>query len=235
MIEEVANLSARISEIYNQVFLSLPLGFQNFLNILFLIVLVTIFCIFVWKVYTMMAKKNIIKLDLNKYNKSSHPVLVKILEAIFYLLEYMIILPFLVFSWFAVFTFFLLFLTKGLEVQTVLLISTVVVVAIRATAYYREELSRDLAKLLPFTLLAVSMTEKGFFNFQEILGKITQLPSFFGSILSYILIIVALEIVLRAFDLLLYTLGLKDFSEDSDEDDEEYEVKKIKSPKIQSN
>jgi len=224
MIEEVTNLNAHISEIYNQIFLNLPTGLQNFLNILFLIVLVTLFCIFVWKVYTIMAKKNIIKLDLNKYNKSSHPVLVKFLEAIFYLLEYMIILPFLVFSWFAVFTFFLLFLTKGLEVQTVLLISTVIVVAIRITAYYREELSRDLAKLLPFTLLAVSMTEKGFFNFQEILGKITQLPSFFGSILSYILIIVAFEIVLRAFDLLLYTLGLKDFSEDSDEEEED-EVK----------
>ena len=234
MIEEVTNLSTHISEIYNQVFLSLPLGFQNFLNILFLIILVTIFCIFVWKVYTIMAKKNIIKLDLNKYNKSSHPVLVKFLEATFYLLEYMIILPFLVFSWFAVFTFFLLFLTKGLEVQTVLLISTVIVVAIRATAYYREELSRDLAKLLPFTLLAVSMTERGFFDFQEILGKITQLPSFFGSILSYILIIVALEIVLRAFDLLLYTLGLKDFSEDSDEEDVEDEAKKIKTPKTRS-
>jgi amino acid transporter len=168
-----------------------------------------------------MAKKNIIKLNLNKYNKSSHPVLVKVLEGLFYLLEYMIILPFLVLSWFAVFTFFILFLTKGLEVQTVLLISTVIIVSIRVTAYYREELSKELAKLLPFTLLAVSMTEKGFFDFQEILNKVSQLPSFFGSILSYILIIIVLEIILRAFDLLLYALGLKDFNNDEDEDDED--------------
>jgi hypothetical protein len=223
MVGGVTNISSQVSEIYNQIIFNFPPWLQNFLNILFLIVLVTLFCIFVWKVYTIMAKKNIIKLNLNKYNKSSHPVLVKFLEGIFYLLEYMIILPFLVLSWFTVFTFFLLFLTKGLEVQTVLLISTVIIVAIRATAYYREELSKELAKLLPFTLLAVSMTEKGFFDFQEILSKVSQLPSFFGSILSYILIIIALEIVLRAFDLLLYSLGLKDFNKDEDSDEEDDE------------
>jgi NADH:ubiquinone oxidoreductase subunit 3 (subunit A) len=221
MASSITNISSQASEIYSQIIFGLPPWLQNFLNILFLIVLVTLFCIFVWKIYTIMAKKNIIKLNLNKYNKSSHPVLVKILEGFFYLLEYMIILPFLVLSWFMVFTFFLLFLTKGLEIQTVLLISTVIIVAIRATAYYREELSRELAKLLPFTLLAVSMTEKGFFDFQEILNKVSQLPSFFGSILSYILIIIVLEIILRAFDLLLYALGLKEFNQDDDSDDDE--------------
>jgi hypothetical protein len=223
MVLEIANVSSQISEMYTQIILDLPPWLQNFINILLLIVLVTLFCIFVWKIYTIMAKKNIIKLNLNKYNKSSHPVFVKILEGLFYLLEYMIILPFLVLSWFAVFTFFILFLTKGLEVQTVLLISTVIIVSIRVTAYYREELSKELAKLLPFTLLAVSMTEKGFFDFQEILGKVSQLPSFFGSILSYILIIIVLEIILRAFDLLLYALGLKDFNNDEDESEEEDE------------
>lgn len=127
-------------------------------------------------------------------------------------------MPFLVFFWFAVFTFFLVFLTEGLEIQTLLMISAVMVVAIRATAYYREGLSRDLAKLLPFTLLVVSMTEKGFFNFPEILTKITQLPSLFGSILSYLLFIVVLEIILRFFHFIFSLFGLEEPEEEEDEE-----------------
>jgi NADH:ubiquinone oxidoreductase subunit 3 (subunit A) len=217
---EVANVTSRISETYNEVFLSLPSWAQNFFNILFLIVLVTLFCIFVWKIYTLIAKKNVIKLNLNQYNKSSHPAMVKFLEVVFYFLEYIIILPFLVFFWFAAFTLFLLFLTKDLNIETLLLISTVIIVAIRATAYYREELSRELAKLLPFTLLAVSMTEKEFFNFSEILSRASQIPSFFGNIITYLIIIIVLEVILRLFDFLIISMGLKDFDEDSDEDEE---------------
>lgn len=223
---EVMNVTSKISEMYNEIFSGLPAWFQNFLNILFLIVLVTLFCIFVWKIYTLIAKKNVIKLNLNQYNKSSHPAMVKFLEVVFYFLEYIIILPFLVFFWFIAFTLFLLFLTKDLDTNTLLLISTVIIVAIRATAYYREELSKELAKLLPFTLLAVSMTEKGFFNFQEILGRVSQLPSFFGSILTYLLIIIVLEVVLRLFDFLITAMGLKDFDSDSDEEEEEDEDEK---------
>jgi hypothetical protein len=217
----VIEISAQITAAYNQFISSLPVWLQNFLNIFFLIAVVTVFCIFVWKIYTIMGKRDILKLNLNKYNKSSHPFFVKFLEVIFYLLEYMVILPFLVLLWFAAFTFFLIFLTKGLEVQTLLLISTVIIVAIRATAYYREELSKELAKLLPFTLLAVSMTEAGFFNFQEILGRISQLPSFFGSIISYIVIIIVLEIALRCFNLIAFALGLKNFSKKNAEEEEE--------------
>ena len=200
MAGEVGNISSQLTDIYNHLFSGLPSWAHNSINIILLVVLVTLFCIFIWKIYTIISKKNILELNLKQYNKASHPALEKFLGALLYFVEYIIIFPFFVFFWFLVFTFFLILLTKGLGVQTVLMISAIIIIVIRATAYYKEELSRDLAKLLPLTLLAVAITEKGFFNFEDIFGRFAQLPLFFENILGYLALIIFIEIILRTFD-----------------------------------
>lgn len=221
MAGEVANVSSNIVDIYNNLIATLPEWSQSFVNISLLVVLVTIFCIFVWKVYHIISKKNIIELNLKQYNQAEYPVLEKFLGTLYYFVEYIVILPFLVIFWFFVFTFFLLLMTKGLEVPTVLMISTIIIIAIRATAYYKEGLSKDLAKLLPFTLLAVAMTEKGFFNFQEILGRFSQLPLFFNEILSFMAVIVIIEVILRTFDFIFSLFDLEDEIPEEEEVKEE--------------
>lgn len=215
MGDTLLEIGSQISNLYNEMFSGLPAWTQQFTNITLLIIVVTLYCLFVWKFYRFISKKDIIELNLNQYNKSSNPFVVKLLESVFYFLEFILLLPVFVFIWFGLFTIFLVFLTKGIDVSTLLLISTVIVVAIRATAYYKENLSRDLAKLLPFTLLAVSMTEKGFFNFQEILEKFTQLPLFFESILTYLIIIMVLEVILRFFHFIFSLFSLEDPEEES--------------------
>ena len=213
----VANFSSQITEVYNQLFSILPPWIQSSMNIIFLVVLVVIFCIFIWNIYHIISKKNIFELNLKQYNKASHPVLENFLGVVFYFIEYILIFPFFVILWFLAFTLFLILLTKGLDIQTVLMVSTVIIIAIRATAYYRENLSKELAKLLPFTLLAVAMTEKGFFNFEEIFSRFTQLPSLFGNILGYIAIIVFIEVLLRAFDFIFSLFDLEDVMEIEEE------------------
>ena len=215
MGDTLLEIGSQISNLYNEMFSGLPSWTQQFTNITLLIIVVTIYCLFIWKFYRFISKKDIIELNLNQYNKSSNPFVVKLLESVFYFLEFILLLPVFVFVWFGLFTIFLIFLTKGIDISTLLLISTVIVVAIRATAYYKENLSRDLAKLLPFTLLAVSMTEKGFFNFQEILEKFSQLPLFFESILTYLIIIMVLEVILRFFHFIFSLFSLEDPEEES--------------------
>lgn len=209
----VTNFSSQVTEIYTSIISNLPPWAQSFVNIVLLVVLVTLFCIFVWKVYHIISKKNIIDLNLNQYNNVSHPVMEKFLGGLLYFVEYILLLPFLAIFWFVIFTFFLLLLTKGLEVQTVLMISTVIVAAIRATAYYREQLSKELAKLLPFTLLAVAMTESGFFNFQDIFLRFSQIPLYFQNILGYVAAIFLIEILLRIFDFIFSLFDLEDVEE----------------------
>jgi len=213
MAGNAGNISSQVTEIYNSLFSTLPAWAQNFMNIALLVVLVTVFCIFIWNVYHIISKKNVFELNLKQYNKASHPILEKFLSALLYFVEYILIFPFFLIFWFIVFTFFLILLTKGLDVPTVLMVSTVIIIAIRATAYYRENLSKELAKLLPFTLLAVAMTEKGFFNFEEIFGRFAQLPSLFENILGYLAIIIFIEIMLRTFDFIFSLFDLEDVME----------------------
>ena len=78
------------------------------------------------------------------------------------------------------------------------------------TAYYNEDLSKDLAKLVPFTLLGVSIINPHFFDVGRIISQVSEIPQFATQIVSYLLFIVALEIVLRIFEFAFSIFNLKD-------------------------
>ena len=210
MIEVAGNITAPIVEAYNVFSASLPTWAQNFLSLFLLIVLVFAYVLFIWKFYRFLATKNIFGLDLNKYNKTDHPLFTKLLAGGFYFLEYIIILPFIIFFWFIIFTLFLILLTDSLEVGALLTVSAIIVAVVRMCCYYKEDLAKDLAKLLPFTLLAIALLNPSFFNFERILGHITTIPIFFNKILIYLAFIMILEVVLRLFDFIFSLFGLEE-------------------------
>ena len=209
MEEAVGNITTELTGFYQDFIASLPSFVGNFFNFLILVLLVVVYCIFIWKFYKFIAKKNILGLNLNKYNKSEHPFLTKLFAGFLYFIEYIIILPFLIFFGFVVFSFFLMFLTE-LEIQTLLLVSATIVAAIRMTAYYKENLSKDVAKLLPFTLLAVSILNPNFFNIERIFTHFSKIPNFFGNIAYYLIFIIIIEIILRFFDFIFSLFGLEE-------------------------
>ncbi|MCK5624235.1 hypothetical protein KAI04_00145 [Candidatus Pacearchaeota archaeon] len=203
-------LTTEITEAYNLFIASLPQWAQSFISFFLLAILILIYAIFIWKFYRWISTKNLLELNLNKYNKSQHPATSKMLAGIFYLLEYIIILPFLIFFWFLIFTIFLLVLTEGLPVGTLLIISATIIAAIRMTAYYNEDLSKDLAKLVPFTLLGVSIINPDFFNIGRIISQVSEIPQFITHIAFYLIFIVGLEIVLRIFEFAFSIFNLSD-------------------------
>lgn len=210
MAEVVLALSSSITEAYKSLLSTLPPFAESFINLFLLVILVVVYSIFIWKFYKFISKRNIIELNLNQYNRYEHPFLVKLFAGIFYLLEYIVILPFLIFFWFSIFTLFLVFLTNNIAINLVLIISATIIGAIRMTAYYNEDLSKDLAKLLPFTLLAISITTPNFFNMERVLNHISQLPAFFSEIIIYFVFIMILEIILRFFEFIFSLFGLEE-------------------------
>jgi len=218
----IAGFGTKLIGVYDSFILTLPSWAQHFIALFLLVLLIVAYSIFIWKLYRFVAKKNIFELNLNQYNKSEHPVLEKFLASIFYIFEYIIILPFLIFFWFAIFTIFLIFLTENLEIQNLLIISATIIAAIRMTSYYNENLSKDLAKLLPFTLLAVSILNPDFFNIERIISHFSRIPEFFNQIIIYLLFIIILEIILRFFEFVfsLFDVGEKIIEENG-------EVKKV--------
>ncbi|MEK6847838.1 MAG: hypothetical protein AABX50_01800 [Nanoarchaeota archaeon] len=186
----------------------LPPFFQSFINLFFLAALIFIYAVFIWNLHKFISTKNILNLNLNQYNKAEHPIIAKIVASGLYLLEYIVIMPLLIFFWFSLFGLFMIIFTD-LQIDFILLISAVIVAAIRMVAHYKEPVAREVAKLLPLNLLAISLLVPGFFSFERILGNINQIPGFFSVILYYLLFIVVLETVLRVFELTFSFFGIE--------------------------
>ncbi|MFB5630940.1 MAG: hypothetical protein ACE5RN_05085 [Nitrosopumilaceae archaeon] len=84
------------------------------------------------------------------------------------------------------------------------MVSISVIGATRLTSYYKEDLAKDVGKLLPFALLGIFLTSSAFFsetaNFfslDEIEERIVEIPLFISRIVEFVIIITAMEIILR--------------------------------------
>ncbi len=207
MNESFVGVVSQVSGFYSGIIQTLPTWLQNFINLFLLSLLIVVYSVFIWKFYRWISKKDILELNLSRFNKSEHEFVAKVFGAFIYFVEYLVILPFVVFLWFGIFVIFLMLLTKALSVQTILVVCVVIVAAIRMTAYYKEDLSRDLAKLIPFNLLALAIAQ-GLFDFPKIIDQILVLPSFFSEIWIYLIFIVVLEFILRFLDIIFEALGL---------------------------
>ena len=219
----VSDFGSQLLEAYNSFIATLPLPFQSFISLFLLVLVIFIYSLFIWKFYKFISEKNIFGLDLNKYNTAEKPFLTKLIAGGLYLVEYIIILPFLIFFWFAIFTFFLILLTgEGIEVGTILVISAVVIASIRMASYYKKELAEEIAKILPFTLLAISVLNPNFFSKEfitRITSRLSEIPSFFQEILIYLAFIIILEVILRFFEFLFSLFGIEEIKEEENNEE----------------
>jgi len=217
MAEVIREISEGLINGYKSLLSIIPEWAQNFTNLFLVILLIFLYSLFVWKLYRLLASKNILNLDLSQYNKTQHPFFTKLFKGGLYLAEYVIILPFMIFFWFSIFALFLILLTENISVASILILSAAIVGAIRITSYYKEDLARELAKLIPFMLLTVSLLNTGFFNIEKVLLNLQQIPTFFDNIIIYLLFIVILEVILRAFDFLFSLFGIEEVDETAEE------------------
>jgi hypothetical protein len=199
---EVNSTVTSITNSYNQLLGNLPSWGQSFINLFLVLLVILLYLLFVRGFYASVSKKDIFGLNLNQYNKSSVPFAYLLYKGFLFLIEYIVIVPFVVFFWFSVLSLFLIILTD-LTVGNIFLISAVIVIAARMTSYYKKELSENVAKLIPFTLLSVALLTPSFFKFETILSHFQSLPQFFGDIIIYLLFIVIFEVFLRVFDFII--------------------------------
>lgn len=155
------------------------------LPIFYLVLSIAIYAILIWHFYRFIAKRDLFKISPRKHAKVIH------------FLKYSLLFPIIASLFFIGFSLMLLFLTKDLELKAILSTSFAVIAAIRITAYYSEDLSKDLAKLLPFVLLGVFLVDPSYFSFADIMNKINSLPQFLALCIQFILFIALIEWILR--------------------------------------
>ena len=176
--------------------------------------LIIMFSLFIWKYYRFLGRRDIIKLNLKQYNYSTHPVLEKILAVSLYILEYLVILPFLAFFWFTILSLFLLIFSEINSTEQILLIATAIITSTRVTAYISEDISKEIAKLLPFNILAALLIGTDFFNFLRIIDRINQIPGLLSNIFFFLIFIFVIEFIFR-----ILFLGIEIFVSEKEESD----------------
>lgn len=166
------------------------------LELLAFTICMSFYAIFVWVFYKTLSKRDIFKLDLSKYDITG--------EKFLYVLKYGIVFPFYVSFWFVILSLFMFILTKEISVIQITLISMALVSTIRVTSYLKEELSIELAKLMPFALLAIFLVEPNFFSWNLLIARLQALPSFSFELLQCLVFAILLEWILR----ILYSVKL---------------------------
>ena len=158
---------------------------------------IVIYSIIVWNFYINLSKRDLIKFDLYKFDIDS-PVK-KVFDIFSYFLKYLIITPLLSSFWFIVMLFFLFILSKSQSIYSILIISITLIGATRISSYYNEKLSEDLAKVIPFTMLALFVIDPAIFSINIVLARFNEIQNFLPLILRFLVLIVLLEFILRMF------------------------------------
>ncbi len=151
----------------------------------------------VFKYYRFVASRDMFALDLSRYEGVRFGKARAFLRVVFYVLKYLILFPVFAFFWFAVLTLILAFLSKTQSFSETLLIAVATVSAIRVTAYYSEELSRDLAKILPFAVIGVFLIDASVFSLRQSFDTLSESRNHVDHMLYYLAFLIALEFVLR--------------------------------------
>jgi hypothetical protein len=183
--------------IYNYLLGVLPEGMHSSLLVLVFAILIALVAIFIWYFYKSLSRRSLMSLNLNRYNRSEHPFFSKLIVAIFYVLENIIIMPFLIFVWFAALSIVILVIVEEQTAGGILMLTAAMVISIRILSYYKQEIAQDLAKMFPFITLSVFLLSPGALSFQSVLDRIGELPSLFGDVLSFLVLVFIVEIVLR--------------------------------------
>ena len=156
-----------------------------------------LYAVFIFKFYRFVAARDMFALDLSRYEESRYRWVRRLLHFVMYVAKYLIVFPAFAFFWFAVLTLILTFLSKDRAIADILLIALATVTTIRATAYYNEDLSRDVAKILPFAVLALFVIDASFFDIAESLEVLRDANDVREDILYYLVFLVVVEFTLR--------------------------------------
>lgn len=152
-----------------------------------------VYGVFIWNFYRFLSRREMIPLRLNKYETDGK----KITSLAVYIIKYVIVFPLVVLVWFVVYSTFLFFMAPDLSVDLVFLVVISLVVAVRISAYYKEDLAKDFAKLIPFALLGIFLTSTVFFTVDQIKDRLVDFLPFVSKILGFVIYAIIVEAILR--------------------------------------
>jgi len=167
------------------------------------IIAIAVYSGFVFMFYRILAKKDLLTLDLSKYADDFGGKVKKYLRSILFVIQYIVVIPIMIAFWTLVLAVILTLLSDSSDHARNALIATSVVGAVRILAYWTEDLSRDVAKMLPFAVLGVYLVSSTSVQWSEFKELIESLPELAKSFFSSLVLLAILETILRIVSTLM--------------------------------
>ena len=165
--------------------------------VLAVVVGMTVYAVFVFHFYRFVAARDMFRLNLSRIEGERVSLFGDLFRLVWWVVRFVFLYPAFAFFWLAVLTLVLAFLSEDRTLDNVLLIAMATVSAIRVAAYYNEDLSRDLSKMLPFAVLSFFIVTADSLDAIGSLAALREVGEYRETIFYYLLFLVALEIVLR--------------------------------------
>ena len=161
------------------------------------IIAIAVYSGFVFMFYRILAKKALLTLDLSKSADDFGGKVKKYLRSMLFVVQYIVVVPILIAFWTLVLAVILTLLSDSSDHTRNALIATSVVGAVRILAYWTEDLSRDVAKMLPFAVLGVYLVSSTSVQWSEFRELLESLPELAKSFFSSLVLLAILETLLR--------------------------------------
>jgi len=150
-----------------------------------IIIIIAIYSVVIYHFYRYIARRDVFKPSERKHSKAIG------------LLKYFFMFPFVAMLFFIGFSLIFIFLTDSYEILDILYVTFAIIIAIRITAYYTEDLSKDVAKMLPFAILGVFLIDSSYFSIETVGQRINMLPKNINAIIQFLILIILVEWILR--------------------------------------
>ena len=126
-----------------------------------------------------------------------HTILKVLLFSWIWTFRYGLLFPVVAYTWFIMLTIMVAVLYNSKEPAQLVLISMSVITAVRITAYLDEDLSRDIARILPFALLGLFIANFAEFEIGATVRLLRDAVQEWERLLYYWAYVVLQELVLR--------------------------------------
>jgi len=173
------------------------------------ILAISAYSIFVFIFYRNLAKRDLITLNLDKYSNNLTGKIKKYIKSITFVIQYILIIPVLLTFWTLVLAIILTLLSPDADHSRNALIATSVVGSVRILSYWTEDLSRDVAKMLPFGVLGVFLVGDAQVQISEIKELLESLEEIATSFISSLFLIAVVEGILRSITSIINLISLR--------------------------
>ena len=127
----------------------------------------------------------------------SNSKLVSFINRLVYFSKYLIIFPVYSFIWFLIFSFLLVMIAKARPIGEIMFFGIVIVSVTRIAAYVSPKLAEDMAKLLPWALIIVFLTDPTSITIKSIHISFNNFVQELPNVAKYLIFIAFVEWSLR--------------------------------------